>query len=230
VANADTPTIRGRFVAGGLLAAALVTLLIVVLAGGCGGDGGGKHAQTATSAPTTQVNRPGKPVTLVVGRVDVETAGPAVKLSKDLQKQLLGVAQTYVDTAVHGPISSGKVGDRYGALFEPGVRDAATKRDTQALTDASVGQATKYSEKATPVKISALADNGGTLLYLATNFSLRVAARTDAGQVGITRDVEFTYARTGKVWRVTAYRVRTVRKLPKATTTTTAAAGGGTRP
>ena len=94
----------------------------------------------------------------------------------------------------------------------------------------SVGKATKYSEKATPVKISALADNGGTLLYLATNFSLRVAARTDAGQVGITRDVEFTYARTGKDWRVTAYRVRTVRRLPKATTTTTASAGGGTRP
>jgi hypothetical protein len=228
VANADNPTIRGRFVAGGLLAAALVTLLIVLLAGGCGG--GGKHAQTPTSVPTTQVNRPGKPVTLVVGRIVVETAGPAVKLSKDLQKQLLGVAQRYVDTAVHGPISSGKIGDGYGALFEPGVRIAATKLDGQALTDASVGKATKYSEKATPVKISALADNGGTLLYLATNFSLRVAARTDAGQVGITRDVEFTYARTGKDWRVTAYRVRTVRRLPKATTTTTASAGGGTRP
>jgi hypothetical protein len=41
----------------------------------------------------------------------------------------------------------------------------------------------------------------------------------------LTHHVELTFAKTGKDWLVTAYRVQSVRKTTKATTTTTAKAG-----
>jgi hypothetical protein len=229
VARAPISPTRARFVAGGFLAAALAVLLIVTLAGGCGSSK--KHAKVnASDSPTTQVNRPGKPVKLVLGSVAVQTAGPDVKVPKETQKKLLSLAQTYVEAAVHEPVSAGKLGARYATIFETGVRGGATGADEKALTDTDVGKAAKYSESATPVKVSGLADNNGTLLYLATNFSMKVTATTAKGQYAISRDVEFTYAPSGKSWLVTAYRVKTVRKLPKAATTTTVTAARGGKP
>jgi hypothetical protein len=203
-------------------------LLIVTLAGGCGSSK--KHAKVEASAPTTQVNKPGKPVKLVLGSVTVQSAGPDVKVPKETQKKLLSIAQTYVEAAVHEPVSAGQLGTRYATIFETGVRAGATGADEKALTDTDVGKAKKYSESATPVKVSGLADNNGTLVYLATNFSMKLKATTAKGQFAISRDVEFTYAPSGKSWLVTAYRVKTVRALPKAQTTTTVAVAGGGKP
>jgi len=216
VARADTPRTSARFVA-----AALVALLVA----SCGG--GGKHSSPGTDAPSTQGTN-AKPAVLALGKVDIQTSGAEVKLSKDMKKKLVGLAQRYFDTAVHDPLGSGKIGAGYAPLFEKGLRPAATGRDEKAMTDASVGQASKYTESASKVQISGLADNTGALLYLATTFSMRVNATVAKGLMHIARDVELTYAPSGKNWLVTAYRVKTVRKTPKAKTTTTVAAGGGT--
>jgi hypothetical protein len=215
VARADTPRSPARFVAAALVA---------VLFAAC--SGGGKDARPETSAPSTKGTN-AKPVVLALGPIDIQTWGAEVKLSKNTKKKLLGLAQKYFDTAVHDPLGSGKLGTGYAALFEKGVRSAATGRDEKAMTDVSVGQA-KYTESASKVKVSGLADNTGALLYLATNFSMRVDATTAKGPLRITRKVELTYAPSGKNWLVTAYRVKTERKTPKAKTTTTVAAGGGT--
>ncbi|MDQ1520535.1 MAG: hypothetical protein QOI55_1608, partial [Actinomycetota bacterium] len=215
VAWADPSRTPARFAAAALVA---------VLVAGC--SGGGKHARPDTSAPSTQGTN-AKPAVLALGSIDIQTWGAEVKLSKETKKKLLGLAQRYFDTAVHDPLGSGKVGAGYAALFEKNLRTTATGRDEKALTDIALGQS-KYSETASKVKISGLADNTGALLYLATNFSVRVDATTAKGRVRIARDVELTYAPSGKNWLVTAYRVKTVRKQPKAKTTTTVAAGGGT--
>lgn len=189
--------------------------------------GGGKHARPAPTAPVTQGSK-AKPAVLAVGEVDIQTWGPDVKLPKGMQKQVLGLAQAYYDTAVHAPLSSGKVGAGYVALFDPSLRAAATGSDAQAMTDVSLGQVSKYTETASKVKISGLADDRGILRYLATNFSMRVDATSAQGLVRITRSVELTYAPSGRTWLVTAYRITTVRSTPKAKTTTSVAAGGGT--
>jgi hypothetical protein len=216
VASVDAPRTPARFVA-----AALVALLVAAC------SGGGKHARPETSAPSTQGSK-AKPAVLALGPVDIQTWGPDVTLPKATQKKLLGLAQTYFDAAVHDPLNSGNIGSGYGALFENRLRAAATGSDEQAMTDVSLGQASKYTETASKVNISGLADDRGTLLYLATNFTMRVDATTANGPVQIARNVELTYAPSGKNWLVTAYRVTTVRKTPKAKTTTTVAAGGGT--
>jgi hypothetical protein len=215
VACVDTPRSPARFVAAALVA---------VLVASC--SSGGKHARAETTAPTTQGTN-AKPAVLVLGPIDIQTWGAGVKLSTDTKKKLLGLAQTYFDTAVHDPLGSGKVGAGYPAIFEKAVRPAATGPDENAMTDVSLGQA-KYTESASKVNVSGLADNTGALLYLATKFSMRVDAATAQGPVRIARDVELTYAPSGKSWLVTAYRVTTVRTTPKAKTTTTVAAGGGT--
>jgi hypothetical protein len=101
----------------------------------------------------------------------------------------------------------------------------------KALTDESLGKATRYVEIAKPVKISGLADASGTLLLLATNLSLKVKAAVGSGAVTVTRDVELTFDKPGDNWVVTAYRVKAIRKAPKkATTTTTAEANGKNTP
>ncbi len=230
MARAHTPRTSRRFIAAALVAAALVVVLLVVLLGACSDDK--KKVQPDASVRSTQAAAPGKPQTLQLGSVSIQTWGADVKLPKATKKKMLNLAQTYFNTAVHDPLTSGKVGKDYDSLFEKGVRVAATGRDEKAMTDVVLGQASDYNENASKVNITGLADDRGALLYLATNFSMRLQATTAKGPIRIARDVEFTYEPSGKNWLVTAYRVKTVRRTPKAkkTTTSVAASGGTTTP
>jgi hypothetical protein len=206
-------------------AAALAALVAALLVGGCSGD---KKKQEAGATPVAQAQAPGERAPLRVGTVAIESAGPAVKLPKAAQKRLLRSAQTYVDTAVHEPLTAGDVGKKYDSLFARSLRDDASGRDRNALTERSLGKASAYTETVKPVKISGLADGSGALLLLATNISMKVTAEVAAGKVTIRRDAEFTYGKSGDDWLVTAYRVKTVRKVPKTGKTTTTVARRGT--
>ena len=79
------------------------------------------------------------------------------------------------------------------------------------LTDLVVGKTTNLTEQSTPVVLSALADNSGALLYLATKFKVNVDATTAGGPITINRNVELTYVRVGRAWLVSAYRVDVTR-------------------
>ena len=210
------------------VAAALACGLAVTLATGCSSD----HKKVAPPPGAPQQAQGGvdtrKP--LVVGKIDIESAGPEFKLSKGMRSKLLHIAQTYVDTAVQDPLTTGKIGDKYRGLFAKAIRESATGQDKKALTDEALGKASKYIERAKPVKISALVDGSGALVLLATNVSLKVKATLASGLVTVSHDTEFTYAKSGDDWIVTAYRAKTVRKLPKKRTTTTTAANGGKQP
>ena len=164
---------------------------------------------------------------LKIGSVNVESAGPNVNVDKNTQKAVLALAQQYVDTAMVAPLSNGALGAGYGPLFDNGVRLAATTTDADTLTDSGIGKTTSFDEKASPVTISALADQLGGIDYLATNFTVNINAKTSDGPATIARTVELTFAPSGKSWLVTAYRVHAVRKLPTGTTSTTANGGGG---
>jgi hypothetical protein len=185
--------------------------------------GGGKHkAGSGGTGPqvlsvTTSV--------LKVGSVDVESAGPTNQISTSTGKAVLAVAQAYIDNAVFSPLKTGQLGDAYGSMFAAAVKPGATGPDERSLTDLDVGKAAKLTSKATPVALSALDGTLGELMYVGTNFDLTIKATTGAGALTITHHIELTFAQTGKAWLITAYRVQTVRKLPKGTTTTTATAG-----
>jgi hypothetical protein len=182
---------------------------------------GGKHATATTTVPkSTTTTTLAK---LRVGSVHVESAGPDAKVDAATQRAVMTASQQYVNTAVFAPLRTGAVNPVYLTLFDLHVRGPATTTDRAALTDAEVGKATKgYRALLSPVRIDAIADQGGHLLYVATSFRLLVDTTTATGPVQIVRSTELTFAPAGKTWKVTAYRVVATRRAPRRTTTTTA--------
>ena len=194
---------------------------IVALAGCSGGSDDGGKAQGGTA----EKGSIGTAAALKLGAVNLEAVGAPPAVDKKTKAALLAGAQTYVDNAVYEPLTSGKVGAKYGELFEPSIRQAATVTDAPAMTEANVGKVEEYKATSTPVAVSGLADAMGGIVYLSTNFDVNVKATTAAGPLTIARSVELTWAPTGKTWSVTAYRTAATHKLPKSTTTTTASSG-----
>jgi hypothetical protein len=194
--------------------------LVCFVAAACSSS---KH--TATNSTAAQIAS--TQAALKIGTVNVESAGPNVTVDKSTQKAVLALAQQYVDSAMIAPLSSGTLGSGYANLFDDGVRLGATTTDANTLTDAGIGKTKGFGEKTTPVTLSALADQLGGLLYLATNFNVNINATTTDGPATIARTVELTFAPSGSSWLVTGYRVHAVRKLPSGTTATTASGGGG---
>jgi hypothetical protein len=200
----------------------LALALVVVLAA-CGG--GSKKGGSGTSDTTVPKVLSVKTSVLTVGTVDVESAGPTNQIDTATGKAVLAVAQAYIDNAVFAPLRTGQLGAAYASMFDTPIKASATGADQHSLTDIDAGKATSLTTKATKVNLSALEGTLGELMYVGTNFDLTLKATTDGQPLTITHHVELTFAQTGKTWLITAYRVQTVRTLPKATTTTTATAG-----
>src|SRR5262249_2461094 len=148
---------------------------------------------------------------LKIGTVKVESVGVLGTIPKDKQKVLLVASQKYLDDALLAPLETGNLGAGYAALFDPTLRGAATTTDKGALTDLGVGPASKYKQNANKVAISGLTDANGNLMFAATNFNVQTVASVDGGQATITHNVELTFNPLGLV---TAYRVKTIRRLP----------------
>jgi hypothetical protein len=221
VSGAQPPKNRFRF--GAVAIAAVVVVLVVsLLFVACSGSSGKKAAgQSERTAPSKDF----KQQALKAGAVHVESIGPLGTIPKGVQKAVLLASQKYVGSALLGPLESGSVGASYANLFDPGVRSAATGADRGALTDAGVGPVKKYKQTAGKVAISGLTDAAGKLMFTATNFTVKTVANVDGGQATLTHDVELTFNPLGLV---TAYRVKTIRKLPAAPTTSTVASSGST--
>jgi hypothetical protein len=203
---------------------------VVVLALGLAACSGSSKSKARPSAATKPLVLSVRTATLKVGTVDIESAGASsIPIDTATGKAVLAAAQKYIDAAVFAPLGKGQgVAQDYSALFDPGVKAAATGADEAALTDADVGKVATFSAKATPVELSALEGGFGELEYLATNFDLTVKATAPTGPLTLTHHIELTFAQTGKSWLITAYRVQSVRKSASSTTTTTAK--GGTTP
>jgi hypothetical protein len=197
----------------------LVVFLVLLTA--CGGDDKKSEPdEPSDNVATAEVAK------ITLGKVELESAGLPAKLDKTTRRLLLDRTQQYLDSAVHAPLTDGKVGDGFAPLFEGALRRFATGRDQDALTEMPVGKVDSFKETIKPVAVSGLADQGGKLLYLATRFNSNVKAETAAGRTTITRSTELTFAPAGDTWIVIAYRVLAARKAPTGTATTTTAESG----
>jgi hypothetical protein len=207
--------------------AVLAAAVALVVVAGCSG-GGGKKSHAA--APTTTTVSGNAPIVLTLGSVGVDSYGPTVKMPSNEQKAALAAAQAYVDAAMTAPYNTGQLGAKYASLFNTGVRDSATKADVGVLTDERIGKV-KYTATASPVAVSGLADATGKFVYLAGRFTVKAEIKTQDGPIGIRRDVELTFAPSGKSWTVIAYRAHVTRRSRSgATTTTSVASSGSTTP
>jgi hypothetical protein len=201
---------------------ALVGALVITALAACS-DGSHKATTSSSSPPPVAVSKNVRPLTL--GPIDVQSAGPVVKIDKTIRKTVLAATERYLDTAVYRPLDAGEIGPGYRALFDAGLRAAATGRDQSALTDLTVGKATSYSARSKPVRVAALIDVWGAVLYVATTLSTTLKVTTASGPLTIARNVELTFAASAKRWLITAYRVTAKRSTPTATTTTSATSG-----
>lgn len=201
---------------------ALAVALSLTLAACSSGGAKPKAESTPTTKPKVLEVRTS---VLKVGSVDVESAGPSTPIPTATGRAVLAVAQGYIDDAIFAPLQTGKVGAKYPALFDAGVRAVATGKDEAALTNVGVGKATIRSTAATPVTLSSLDGTLGELMYVATDFDVVIKATSGTGTLTLSRHVELTYAQTGKTWFITAYRIAASNKSATGTTTTTATGG-----
>ena len=208
--------------------AVLAVCSLALAAAACSGD---DDDTTPASRPkrTTTTTPIGAEVTLTRGEVTVSSAGGDVALDDATQQAVVDAAQHYVDIATLAPLVDGAVGAGYEELFDTAVRTDATGPHRPALTDEGVPvTTTRATVTATPVRIDALADKDGHVLYVATSFDLDVRARSADGPVTLHRTNELTFAPVDASWLVTAYQVTVERDVPEAAPTTTTVSAGTT--
>jgi len=202
----------------------IVALLAVVLVN-AGDSGKKKHG---TKNATTPIPAETSALKLVIGQVDVQSAGPPAKVKAALQRSLLQATQTYVNDAIIAPLDTGKVVDGYETMFDPFVKGPASKQDRAALTEESTGKAKgRLTSTASPVRLDGLGDQTGQISLVAATFTMNVKATTPAGAVTIRRHTELTFADEFGKWVVTAYRVTVRRSVGARTTSFAAHAGAG---
>lgn len=215
-------------------AVAAVTCALLFAAGvaACGG-GDDDDAATATTddtepESTTTTTEVSAAVALALGDVAVASTGPETALDDATKAAILAAAQKYIDVAVSAPLLSGAVGEGYDTLFDASVAANATGADRAILTDEGITPVNATPTiTPTPVRIDALADGAGALVFLAATFNIDVAGVTDAGPLTINRVNELTFVPgPNGTWPVTAYRVTVTRTTPDAATTTTTAEAG----
>ena len=196
----------------------LVALALVACSGGDDDNSTEKSEKSSTSTTAAAAD-----LELTRGEVAVASAGGDVSLDEATQQAVVAAAQSYIDAAVLSPLTDGKVGDGYDALFDTSVSTNATGPDRAALTDDGIDKATKSPEvTATPVRIDALADKDGKVLLVGATFDVDVKAETAAGPLAVRRINQLTYAPVDGAWKMTAYHVDVTRDTAGDTTSSTA--------
>jgi hypothetical protein len=162
-------------------------------------------------------------LTLELGDVEVQSAGPPAQISKAVQQSVLDASQAYVDDAILGPLEDGKLDGDYAKLFDAEVRKAATGRDQATVTETRTGSIKPDKATATKVRLDGLADQTGKVVLVAATFGVDVSGKNAT----IKRLSELTFAEEQGEWVVTAYRVGVQRSTSARTTSAVAHAGTG---
>jgi hypothetical protein len=204
-------------VAGSLVVVALVALVIANFASsGSSGPAKPKHVANSTG------------LSLKLGSVGVQSAGPPPRVSASVKQTLLDASQSYVDDAILSPLEKGKLNAAYAKVFDLGVRGDATGRDRATLTEVRTGKLTgTVKATATPVRLDAMGDQTGKLALVAATFGVDVSANGSNGPLKISRLAELTFAPEQGRWLVTAYRVGVKRTATARTAAAVARAGSG---
>jgi hypothetical protein len=211
-----------------LAGASIVVVVVVALLLASTADSGKTHTPAKAAKAKAAKAKAGS-LTLVIGPVDIQSAGPPASVGAPVRRALMAATQQYFDDAIQAPLTKGAVNAAYTKVFDPGVKGAATGKDRAALTESATGVIRRpVRMSASPVRMDALGDPTGKLALVATTFSLRVDANTPTGRLTIQRHTELTFANEFGRWVVTAYRVTVKRSLGPKTTTTTARSGPGT--
>jgi hypothetical protein len=210
---------RRSFLVAVIAAVAVVAVVAIVL------TAAGNYEDTATTGTTTSTVAVSGHIALKRGAGFVFSAGPDAKLPSRTTAAVMNASQDYVDQAVIAPLVDGKPSKEFGKLFTAAVRRRAVRggADHGALTDDALPRANgKVTGKASKVHVNALAGSDGKILYVSSEFTLRLNVPTADGRIKIERATELTFQREGNGWKIGAYRVAVQRSTPRSTTRSTA--------
>jgi hypothetical protein len=206
--------------------AVIVAVVVVFLVAGGGDD----TANTTSTAPVT-VLRENK-VSLPLGDVSADSAGPAVTVSADQSAQVLAVLGDYVKGATVQPLRSATTATAdLGTVFDAGTLAQATTTDRGVVLDEGLPKVTgNLDVVAQPITMVGLGDQGGNLSLVTAAVFLDVTGQTaiKSDPLHIVRKADFVLAPDGAGgWKVTAYNMVVTRAgagLDATTTTSTTGA------
>jgi hypothetical protein len=203
----------------GVLVLAIIGVLIAVVAGG--GDDNGTRAKGSTTVPDTTTN-----VTLQLGNVSAESAGPPAQLTSDQSQAIMKVLGDYLQIASVAPLRSAKPAGSLSALFDAATLARVTGVDRGVVLDEGLPKVTgKLDVVALPVDIVALADQNGSIVLATLKLAVdtKGVTKSAGGPLHIVRtgDLVLTPDASG-AWKITAYNfgvARTGAGLDPTTTT-----------
>jgi hypothetical protein len=191
----------------GVLAVMMVAVVGVLSA--CGGGGG--DDSSAKRKPPATVPVPNTNVSLQLGDVSTDSAGPPAQLSAEQGQAVIKVIRDYLTIATVDPLRSAKpVGD-LSAVFDPAALARVTGVDRSVMVDEGLPKVTGDLDiTAQPVSIVALADQGGGIVLATAKIDLAITgdAKSKAGPLRVLRRGDFVLALgPSGAWRVTSYNI-----------------------
>jgi hypothetical protein len=206
----------------GIVVVVAAAVVIFVVAGG-----GSDDNKTASTAPVTASRK--NSVSLPLGDVTADSAGPAVTVSPEQSRQVLDVLGAYVKDATVQPLRSGAAATAdFATVFDAGTLAQATTTDRGVVLDEGLPKVTSnLNVVAQPIALVGLGDQGGNLTLVTAAVLLDVNGQTavKGAPLHIVRRADFVLAPDGAGgWKVTAYNMVVTRAgagLDVTTTTTT---------
>ncbi len=210
-------------VAGIVVLAAAVAVVFVVA--------GGDDTKSSSSAPTTGAHKTS--VTLPLGDVTADSAGPPVTVTSEQSQQILDLLGEYVKDATVQPLrSAAPTTADLATVFDAGTLAQATTTDRGVVFDEGLPKVTgNLDVVGQPIAMVGLGDQGGNLTLVATTMLIDVNGQTavKGAPLHIVRKADFVLAPDGAGgWRVTAYNMVVTRAGAGLDTTTTTTNGAAT--
>ena len=207
-------------IGGGVVALAVVALIIVLVAGG--GDETAKKQHTATTLA------PGTKLTVELGDVSTDSAGPPAQFTPEQSQAVLKVIRDYLTIATVEPLRSAKPAGDLAGVFDPAAVVTATGVDRPVMLDERLPQVTGDLDVAAyPVAILALADQNGAIVLATAKLDVDIAGGTKVkgGPLHILRRGDLVLAPDASgAWKVTGYSMVVARIGAGLDPTTTTAA------
>jgi hypothetical protein len=226
----DQTRTRNRVIAISAGIAVAVAAVVVVLLAAGGDTGTTKKKSTAPVTVLLQNNK----VTLPLGDVSADSAGPPVSVSPAQSLQVLAVLENYVKGATVEPLRSGTPSTaNLGTVFDAGTLAQATTTDRGIVLDEGLPKVTGTLDVAAqPIALVGLGDQGGNLSLVTAAVQVDVKGQTVANgaPLHVVRKADFVLAPDGAgAWKVTAYSMVVTRTGAGLDPTTTTAAAGATK-
>jgi hypothetical protein len=207
-------------IGGGIVAIAAVAVVVLLLAGG-GDDDGRQTAEETTLAPTTNVS-------LQLGNVSTDSAGPPAQLTQEQADAILQVVTDYVDAASVDPLRTAKPAGDLSAIFDAGALARVSGVDRAVMVDEGLPKVTgDLTVAAKPIDVLGLADQGGAIVLATASLDLEITgdAHVKAGPLKVVRRGDLVLAPdTSGAWKVTSFSVLVARTGAGLDPTTTTAA------